>query len=133
MKLEVEGGRLTLGDARVRYNSAYLSEDDFVRLLDYWLSRLRAVDSTADPEFLPFSIDDEFVEAFEAHSTGLEIELRVVKLDNCGYVHGVDPLFESMFGEIVVVETYPEPILTCTIGELIEAIVDWLGRHRRTA
>ena len=72
--------------------------------------------------YLPYSIDDEFIAAFEATMEGKDLNLTVVKLDNMGYIPGVDSLLDAIRNTPpVVVERYPERFLVCDRQELIEA------------
>lgn len=128
MKVHIQSGRLTVGDAAVRYNQSYVGTGDFKVILAEWLTRLRGLKEPDPRVYLPFGVDDEFVEAFEVSSAGVNVDLRVIQLDNMGYVYGEESLIEAAFGASVVLHRYPECLLRCGKEELVRAITDWLRR-----
>jgi hypothetical protein len=87
-------------------------------MLAAWASRLDALRHD-NVVYLPYSIDDEFIEAFEAAMTGEELSLTVVKLDCLGYVPGLDSrLDEIRTRQPVVVERRAERFLVCDQRQL---------------
>lgn len=126
MKLVVESDRLCFDGDAVRYESRYLAPADFPRIIAEWVRRLRT--EPTETIQLPFSIDDEYVEAFEVKG-GEAIELRVVRLDNIGYVHKVDPLIDSLTRQLPIVHRYPQPFLCMNKEELVAALSSWLEQQ----
>jgi hypothetical protein len=87
-------------------------------MLATWASRLDALRHD-NVVYLPYSIDDEFIEAFEAATDGAGLSLTVVKLDSLGYVPGVDSLLEEILTrQPVVVERRAERFLVCDQPQL---------------
>jgi hypothetical protein len=119
MKISIDAELLNLDDNVVRYDR-YLSTSDVRSMLREWASRLTTLgDGVA---YLPYSIDDEFIDAFEVTMDGKDLSLTVVKLDNLGYLPGVDSFLNEMRSmQPIVVKRYPERFLVCDRQELIEA------------
>ena len=83
-----------------------------------WASRLDTLRHD-NVVYLPYSIDDECIEAFEAALTGEGLSLTVVELDCLGYVPGVDSLVEEILTRPpVVVERRAERFLVCDPRQL---------------
>lgn len=128
MILTIDGGILHLNGVAVRYARHYLSEAVLKDVLTEWTRRLGGEPVHGRRVYLPFSIDDEFIEAFEVEGDA-EISLRVVKLDGKGYVPGVDPLMEAILGDSDVVQRRSEPFLICQRAMLLEAVERFLSQR----
>lgn len=73
--------------------------------------------------YLPFSIDDECIEAFEAKRNDERVTLKAVKLDGFGFVPGLDSLSDEIEKDRPVMSSATEEFLSCNCNELIDAVV----------
>src|SRR5580765_4992459 len=95
MQIQVTDCLLTFDGTSVRYEHRYLPRATLIDVLRDWGPRLNAA-RAGQTIYLPFSIDDEYIEAFEVETQGEQLSLRVVKLDGIGYVPGVDSVAEAI-------------------------------------
>jgi hypothetical protein len=93
-----------------------------VEIVLSWRSRLDFLIENGRAVYLPFSIDEETIEAFEAELRGSQVRLRVVRLDGIGYVHGHDPLMEAINRDRPVVFSRQSEFLTCDKASLLTAL-----------
>ncbi len=103
MKLRFEDGVLWFGDDGVRCNSDYVDRSVVHSLVcRLWGER---VNTEASSLFLPYSLDDEYVSAFEYKRFAQDVcVLRCVELDGAGYDHGED-----------------DPVVVCASANLVVA------------
>jgi hypothetical protein len=121
VQIQVTDCLLTFDAVSVRYEHEYLPRVVLIDVLREWERRLTAAHS-GQTIYLPFSLDDEFILAFEAEPQGGQLLLRVVKLDGIGYVVGRDPPGEAIMRDRRVVERFPAAFLTCDRAQLLEAL-----------
>src|SRR5262245_66497626 len=102
MNIQIMDGLLSFETVCVRYDRQ-LSSVQVKEMLREWLPRLKGVSAEKTAIYLPYSIDEEYIEAFEAVQNGEEIALTAVKLDGLGYTTGIDSLVEAIGGKSPVV------------------------------
>lgn len=130
MEIRISDGLLSFDSVSVRYDKRYLSPADVVEMLTEWIPRLMNEVSCRQPIYLPFSIDDEFLEAFEVEDHGEQVSLRAVKLDGMGYVPEVDPLLDELKKEHrPVLERRAQELLTCDKKQLLDAVKQAIARN----
>lgn len=120
MRLDFQHKLFWFGERSIRF-SRYMSPADVLILLDVWIERLSG--PAPGSFFLPFSVDEEHVEALEATLDGAELSLRVVTLDGIGFLPGVDSLREHVERSLRVVERRPKELLTCSPDGLREDLL----------
>ena len=121
MQIQITDCLLTFDGISVRYEHEYLPRAVLLDVLREWCRRLTAA-RAGQTIYLPFSLDDEFILAFEAELHGEQLSLRVVKLDGIGYVVGHHPVFEAIMRDRRVVERFPGAFLVCDRTQLWEAV-----------
>lgn len=122
MKIRVENSCLFLDDEAVRYNSSCISINDMMQIVSGWRRRLASVVESGGVVYLPFSIDEDHIEAFEAVLDGSRLRLRVVKLAGSGFVPGVDDVMTEICRDSAVVERYTRELLTCGNAAMLSAL-----------
>jgi hypothetical protein len=126
MKIAIADGLLYIDNDAVKYDQQYLSKAVLSTVIQEWRQRLGSDMHSRRPVYLPFSIDEEFVHAFEAEETNDSISLRVVQLDAIGFVPGVDPLIEEILNARRVVSRAAKQFLVCERSVLVNAIDNFL-------
>ncbi|WP_437876796.1 hypothetical protein [Sorangium sp. So ce513] len=121
MNLEIQHGLVSFDGLSVRYDARYLRANEFAPILREWIRRLFAYNGS-EMIYLPFGIDDESIAAFEVSGPPEVMSLRVVSLDNLGFVPGVDSWCESMFHEMPVIDRRTQVFLVCTKDALLSAV-----------
>ena len=121
MQIQVTDSSLTFDGISVRYEHRYLPRAVLLDVLREWGRRL-TTERAGQTIYLPFSVDDEFIEVFEVEPNGEQISLRLVKLDGIGYVAGVDAVSEAIMRDRPVVERLPAAFLVCDRTQLLEAV-----------
>lgn len=125
MKLSVSDGLFSFDGDSVRYNELYISKENARTILSTWLRRIASAEQTG-LFYLPFSLDDEYVEAFEASVDVDFLVLRVVRLDGIAYIHGEGSFLKHITSDLRLVDRRPEDFLVCKVEEFRSAVADAL-------
>jgi hypothetical protein len=122
MNIALSGEVLSIGRDSVRVNARYVTAADVVALSKVWLDRLKHLRHRGEQVQLPFSVDDEYVEAFVARLEGRTVSLRVVHLEGIGFDHGIDNLVEHAVQARRIVKECAYPMGQYDIDVFTEAI-----------
>ena len=129
MEIELLDDRLHVGSASVPYCGVYMHEREFAFLSELWLERLGSLDD-GGRVLLPFGVDDEYLDAFEARLHGGSLALFVVRMDGIGYVHGTDSFEEQVSTPAAVLERAETPLVTCDCAAFENAVRDFRASLR---
>ena len=125
MQVDIYDDVLDFAGDRVRYNQRYVTIGTLRALVPGWLQRLNTVGRAGEEAFLPFNIDDEYVEALSARFEGDTVALVRCRFDAIGYDHGEDEPVEYMIRSTdgkLPVERCSHPIGRYPVAELVEAL-----------
>lgn len=103
LEIVIESTRIRIGSGAVPYDGYYFGFSDgssvelvLRRVLAQWADAVERLSNTEPTVYLPFSLDDEWVEAFRARLTDDQVSLRRVRLGENGYLVNVDDLKDFM-------------------------------------
>ena len=108
MEIRADKTSLFFGEDAVRWVTPYLTPQQLRAIIAIWPQRLQQL-SVADTTLLPYSISDEFVDAFEATLTKAgTVSLRAVVADCIGFDPNEDDPVVVMGRNLPVVERREE-------------------------
>jgi len=105
LEIVIESTRIRIGPDAVPYDGYYFGFSDgpessvehvLRRVLAQWADAVERLTNTESTVYLPFSLDDEWVEAFRARLTVHQVSLRCVRVAKNGYMVNVDDLKDFM-------------------------------------
>ncbi len=105
----------------MRCNISYVSSATMQALIcNVWAHRLAG--GCWKAVFLPYSLNDEYVEAFEVHAHGPKVTLICTTLDGIGYDHGEDDPVAFMSSAIHVLARREQSFCHTEFSELLAGI-----------
>jgi len=116
MEIQIDSKRLKIGEHRVKYSAYYFDVEEYTDLseaaalkeiLVQWAGALSNLDN-GRTLFLPFSLDDEWIECFKASESGERITLKYVWVSEGGWSVDVSDLGEFMTSEHEIHKELPE-------------------------
>ena len=122
MQVRADGTSLILGNDAVRWATPYLTSEQLRAAIRLWPPRLRELREEG-AALLPYSISDEFVDAFEAtlRDAG-RVSLRAVVADCIGFDLDEDDPVMVMGRNLPIVERREQPFGEFDRDELIGAV-----------
>jgi|SRR5579859_7909962 len=129
LEIVIESARIRIGPDAVPYDGYWFGWDPqgasvervLQSVLAQWapaLARLNASESL----YLPFSLDDESVEAFRAHLADHKVSLRCVTLRENGYMVNLADLNDFMHGAHRIIREDPQDFATYERRDLVAAL-----------
>lgn len=122
MKIEIDNERIRIGPDSVRYCPFYLNVKTLKVIVKKWLPLLRNLSHEKDETLLPYSLDDEFIEAFRTTLRNNYITLRCVILDAVGFDSDIDKVEDYIFRPAKVIKEYPQEFGRYKKDELLTAL-----------
>jgi hypothetical protein len=131
LEIVIESQRIRIGPDAIPYDSYYFVLWDrqgdpgppvVRRVLAQWadaVERLRSAQSTV---YLPFSLDDQSVEAFKARLVDHKVALRCVTLAENGYMINLDDVNDFIQEAHRVLHEYPQDFGAYERADLVAAL-----------
>ncbi len=116
MEIQIDSKRLKIGEHSVKYSAYYFDVEEYndlseaaalKEILVQWAGALTNLDN-GRALFLPFSLDDEWIECFKASQSGERITLKHVWVSEDGWSVDVSDLGEFMTSEHEIRKELPE-------------------------
>jgi hypothetical protein len=121
VKVEKDG-LLKIGPDVVSYVQHFISAATLENIIRKWVPLLQSLSAESNEVLLPYSLDDEFIEAFKATYRYGFVELRCVTLDAIGFDPEIDNAEEYVFQPWRVIKEYPKSFANFKKQLLLTAI-----------
>jgi hypothetical protein len=131
MLIEVDDEKLTLAGRSFSYSAYYFEFTDVPNLtsatalklvLRQWKNVLMESLGTGRTLFLPYSLEDEWVECFRAILSGEMVSLTETHVDENGWAVRIDDLRNFMLSPHNILKESSTPCISLLTRELIEAL-----------
>lgn len=132
MNAQIDEGQIILGEQTIRYDPYYVdivAEEQasnrsaiMQQVLAQWAEAVAGLNQEGQTLFLPYSLDDEWTECFEARLQGHHVVLWCVQVAFNGYSVELNNLSQFMHGAPEVRKKHPENFGQYQQAELVSAL-----------
>ncbi len=131
LEIVIEPKRIRIGRDSISYDDYYFNvwddgKDPSVpierRVVAQWADAIERLGPSQSTAYLPFSLEDQSVEAFRARLIGDKVALRRVVVEANGYALDLDNLHEFMQQDHRILQQYPQDFGAYERSDLIAGL-----------